>query len=206
MSSDLLEAHKTRLQDVYGIDPEKTTQLISLSSSDIETCFGFQVDGGGIGILYNPAAPLAEQTLRVRLDNPVKNPQTGKTAKYLSPSGQQNRLFVPEGVTLQESRLIITEGELKALAAAQRGIPCVALSGVWNWITGSIVEGWKLSDRDSLLPELKKDWRGQSLILMYDSDITRQHTAWTAFPRLAEQLYALGAETVKILSLPGGAV
>ena len=202
----LTEAHKTKLASVYGIDPEKTTQLLSLSPLDIETRFGFKVEGGGIGILYNPTAPLAEQILRVRLDNPVKNPQTGKTAKYLSPSGQRSQLFVPEAVTLQESRLIITEGEFKSIAAAQRGIPCVALSGVWNWKVGASIEGWKLSDRDSLLPELKKDWNGQSLILMYDSDITPQHTAWTAFPRLAEQLYALGAETVKIISLPGGAV
>ena len=201
----LTEAHKTKLASVYGIDPEKATQLTSLSPSDIETRFGFKVEGGGIGILYNPAAPLAEHTLRVRLDNPVKNHQNGKAAKYLSPSGQQNRLFVPEGLTLQESQLIITEGEFKALAAAQRGIPCVALSGIWNWKVGVIVEGWKLSDRDSLLPELKKDWRGQSLILMYDSDITPHHPAWTAFPRLAEQLYALGADSVKIVTLPGGA-
>ena len=206
MMSELSEAHKTRIKSVYGINPEETNQLISLSPSDIETRFGFRVEGGGIGILYNPTAPLAEQTLRVRLDNPVQNPQTGKSAKYLSPSGQQNRLFVPEGVTLQEGRLIITEGEFKALAAAQRGIPCVALSGIWNWKVGVIVEGWKLPDRDSLLPELKRDWSGQSLILVYDSDITPQHPAWTAFPRLAEQLYALGAETVKIISLPGGAV
>ena len=201
----LTEAHKTKLASVYGIDPEKTTQLISLNPSDIETRFGFQVEGGGIGILYNPTALLAEQTLRVRLDNPVKNPQTGKTAKYLSPSGQQNRLFVPEGVTLQESRLIITEGEFKALAAAQHGIPCVALSGIWNWKIGSQVECFKLSDRDSLLPELKRNWRGQSFILIYDSDITPKHPAWTAFPRFAEQLYALGADSVKIVTLPGGA-
>lgn len=201
----LTEAHKTKITSVYGIDPEKTTQLISLSPSDIETRFGFQVEGGGIGILYNPTAPLAEQTLRVRLDNPVKNSQTGKTAKYLSPSGQQNHLFVPEGVTLQESRLIITEGELKALAAYQRGLPCVALSGIWNWKIGSQVECFKLSDRDSLLPELKRDWCGQTLILLYDSDITPQHTGWTAFPRLAEQLYAMGADSVKIVTLPGGA-
>lgn len=201
----LSEAHKTKLATIYGIDTKKASQLVSLSPLDIETRFGFQVEGGGIGILYNPTAPLVEQTLRVRLDNPVKNPQTGKTAKYLSPSGQQNRLFVPEGVTLQENRLIITEGEFKALAATQRGIPCVALSGVWNWKVGGFIAGWKLSDRDSLLPELKRDWCGQTLILLYDSDITPQHTGWTAFPRLAEQLYVLGADSVKIVTLPGGA-
>ena len=201
----LSEAHKTKLATVYGIDPEKTTQLISLSPSEIEARFGFQVESGGIGILYNPAAPLAEQTLRVRLDNPIKNPQTGKTAKYLSPAGQQNRLFVPDGVTLNENMLIITEGEFKAIAAAQLGIPCVALSGIWNWKIGSQIEGLKLADRDSLLPELKRDWNGQTLILIYDSDITPRHPAWAAFPRLAEQLYALGADAVKVLSLPGGA-
>ena len=29
--------------------------------------------------------------------------------------------------------LYITEGEKKALAACQSGLPCVALSGLWNW-------------------------------------------------------------------------
>ena len=60
----------------------------------------------------------------------------------------------------------------------------------------------KLKDEEALLPELAIDWSGKKINLLYDSDIIPTHKAYDAFPRLAEQLYRLGAEEVRILSLP----
>ena len=66
-----------------------------------------------------------------------------------------------------------------------------------------LAEGEKLKDEEALLPELAQvNWSGKKVTLLYDSDITIGHRAYPAFERLAEQLYRLGAEEVRILSLP----
>ena len=199
----LSQAHITKLITNYGIDATLTTQIGSLNNQEIADRYGrSDVDGGGIELTYNPGAPLPEQILRVRLDNTITDPKTGRNIRYLSPPAQRNALFIPTGVTFAERLVLVTEGEFKALATWQRGLQCVALAGVWNWRLGSDLDGVPLSDREALLPELKRDWTGHDFCLIYDSDIDQTHSAWTAFPRLAQQLYALGAEAIKIMTLP----
>jgi P4 family phage/plasmid primase-like protien len=74
---------------------------------------------------------------RVRPNNPPVAVKTGKPQKYMQPSGVKPRLYVPPAAwsTLNDAaaRLLITEGEFKALAATERGFPCVALPGVDCW-------------------------------------------------------------------------
>jgi len=66
-----------------------------------------------------------------------------------------------------------------------------------------LADGEKLKDEEALLSELAQaSWEGKRINLLYDSDITPGHKSYDAFPRLAEQLYRLGAEEVRILSLP----
>ena len=199
----LTQAHSTRLQTKYGIDGALCTQIASATAQEIADMTGRNdIEGGGLKITYNPAAPVSEQVVRFRLDNPPKDRVTGRSIRYLSPPAQRNALFLPDGMDLSGPLVILTEGELKALAAYQRGLPCAAVSGVWNWRNGSDIEGLKKTDRESLIADLERDWTGQHVCLLYDSDITPDHPAWLAFPRLAEQLYARGAEKVRILSLP----
>jgi hypothetical protein len=63
----------------------------------------------------------------------------GKTgAKYLQKKGTRNYLYFPPNLDrsiLQavDVPLYFTEGEKKSLRACQEGIPCVGLSGLWNW-------------------------------------------------------------------------
>jgi len=63
----------------------------------------------------------------------------GKTgAKYLQRKKTGNRLYFPRNLdcsVLQAADvpLYLTEGEKKALRACQEGIPCIGLSGLWNW-------------------------------------------------------------------------
>lgn len=199
----LSQAHITRLHEKYGIDGTKCLQLSSITAQDITDLTGRNnIEGGGIGINYMPLAPLTQQIIRIRLDNEATDPKTGRKIRYLSLPGQSNALFIPDGVDFSQRLVLLTEGEFKSLAAWQRGLQCVAVSGVWNWRRGSDVENVKLSDREALIPELRRDWTGHDFCLIYDSDIDQNHAAWTAFPRLAEQLYALGADTVKVMSLP----
>jgi len=204
----LSEAHRQTLQLKYGLPQpfiaslEEAGELTSLSPSEVRAHLGRQdVDSPGILFKYpgNGAAT-------IRLDNPpVKD---GKPQKYLRRAGEPNHLFNP-GLDLAQAREIwVVEGEAKTLCAHAQGLPIVGLSGVWNWRTTGpelelLAEGEKLTDEEALLPELAQiDWSGKKVILLYDSDITPGHRAYDAFPRLAEQLYRLGAEEVRILSLP----
>jgi hypothetical protein len=103
--------------------------------------------------------------------------------------------------------LIITEGELKSLSGHQKGLPVVALSGIWNWRTQGpeaelLPEGEKLKDSEALISELHRDWAGRTVIQLFDSDITKDHPGYPAFERLAEQLYNQGAKEIKIVTLP----
>lgn len=84
----------------------------------------YRVTGEYIGLQFKPAVP----QLKPGEDKPVK---------YATPAGMGNRLDVPRSVAHMvrdpAAGLIITEGVKKADALASRGIPVVALTGVWNW-------------------------------------------------------------------------
>ena len=74
---------------------------------------------------------------RFKPDQPPVNGD-GRPCKYLTAAGAGNRLYIspniPSDVLSDPSQdLLITEGEKKALKAAQEGFPCVGLAGVWCW-------------------------------------------------------------------------
>jgi len=205
----LCEAHKSRLSLRYAIDPErleiqdleKTGLLKTVGSEEIEQLSGWRVDGPGLYIGYPGNGAFV-----IRPDTPLPD-----GPKYIHPRGEPNHLFIPPGFDLAKAQdLWITEGELKALAGSLQGLPIVALGGVWNWKTAGeeaslLAKGEKLKDSEALLSELAQvDWAGKRINLLYDSDIVPGHKARDAFPRLAEQLYRLGAEEVRILTLPPG--
>jgi len=201
------ESHRQKLLLKYGL-PEslvsslaESGEISSLSPSEVRDHLGrTDIDSPGLLFKYpgNGAAT-------IRLDTPpVKD---GKPQKYLRRAGEPNHLFNP-GVDLSQAQEIwIVEGEAKALCGHAQGLSIVGLSGVYNWRTSGpeaelLAEGEKLKDSEALLPELAQvDWSRKKVTLLYDSDITPGHRAYDAFPRLAEQLYRLGAEEVRILSL-----
>lgn len=221
----LSEAHKEKLRRHYGIDPEDPTVkgmeaaglLRSVTREEAAALLGVPLDDPGLesgGVLLR--YPNAPDTFTIRLDVPYRG-RDGREHKYKRPPGQPNRLFVPPGLDLDGAHEVwITEGEFKALAASLRGLPCAALSGVYNWRTDTsgddpaaaaakLAGGGETSaipDSHALVEDLRRDWTGKRFVLWYDSDITREHRAWPAYGRLAEQLYARGAASVKVLSLP----
>lgn len=206
----LTEAHITKLQKHYGINPEAPAikdliaqgLLRSLTPEEARRLTGREdLDSGGILLCY----PGTSEVYTIRLDNPPASP-SGKQQKYLRPAGQGNRLFIPPGVDLEGQELWITEGELKALTASLRGLPVAALAGIWCWRTqpedAELYGEEKVPDSEALIPDLRRDWAGKRLALIYDSDIDQHHAGYPAFQRLAEQLYRQGAREVKILTLP----
>ena len=202
-------AHNQLLQLKYGL-PESLVislgeqgEISSLTPQEVRLHLGRQdIDSSGFLLRYpgNGAST-------IRLDSPPINGD-GKPQKYRRRPGEPNALF-NHGVDLaQAGELWIVEGELKALCGYAQGLPIVGLSGIWNWRTATeetslLAEGERLKDEEALLPELAQvNWDGKKINLLYDSDITPGHKAYDAFPRLAEQLYRLGAGEVRIISLP----
>jgi hypothetical protein len=219
----LKEAHKEKLRTKYAIDPDHpiVADMIAaglLRSVDREEAARLlardpsSLESGGIYIEYPNTGG---RFFAIRFDVPPRNAE-GKETKYLRPAGRRNALFVPLGFDPDTATEIwLTEGEFKALSAWLRGLPVVAVPGVDSWRTrpdsepladailaAQDAETRDLPDEVALLPELNRRWDGKSWVLWYDSDISREHPAWRAFPRLAEQLYRLGAESVKILTVP----
>jgi len=207
------QAHIQRLQFNHGLPEalvrslEESGEVCSLLPSEVRSHLGrTDIDSSGFLIKYpgNGAST-------IRLDTPPLN-EKKRPQKYLRRAGEPNSLYIPSGFDLaQAGEVWITEGELKALCGHAYGLPVIALSGVYNWRTSGeeaalLADKEKLKDEEALLPELAQiDWSGKEINLLYDSDITKYPQAREAFPRLAEQLYRLGAEEVRVFSLPPGA-
>jgi hypothetical protein len=160
--------------------------------------------GPGMEIEYptvNGVTPYA----RIKPDNPVII--NGRHAKYLTPKGAGNRLFIPlkvrEVFDDPGVDLFITEGEKKASKATQDGYPCIGLSGVWNFR-----ESYKDKHdkkRKRVLPELKEiDWDGRRVFIVFDSDAAENSNVRQAEAALAKTLQKLDAD-VRIVRLPAGA-
>jgi len=134
--------------------------------------------------------------IRVKVFPALKGPD-GHTIKYLQPKGSGARLFFPL-MTLQEARqsdrpLFLVEGEKKALAVAQLGLPAVGFCGI---------EGWHVAGSRDLLPDF--DWirlRGRFVELLPDGDWQTNPNVERGAFGLAEALEARGA-TVRLIVLP----
>ncbi|MGI8752147.1 MAG: DUF3631 domain-containing protein [Acidimicrobiales bacterium] len=126
----------------------------------------------------------------------------GKVAKYETKAGQKMVLDVPPRVRPLLGNpavpLYVTEGPLKADAAATAGLACVALLGVWSW------RGRNADDGLTVLA----DWdyvhlKGRQVLLTFDSDLMLKTSVYGALVRLSAVLAHRGAE-VAYVYLPGG--
>ncbi len=207
----LSDRHKTWLRDDSGIDCDLAESLgwRSAEAGEIGVIVGFNVDSPGIVIPY-PNVPGFE---RVRLDHPHVFPgetitdsdgkqRKGKDrfAKYLSPKNTSTHAYITPQVTetLKDpsARIAITEGEKKALAAIQRGLPCIGLAGVWGWIGKSaprLVGENKVAETDTLAELADTPWMGREVWLFFDSDALINDQVLGAGRRLKEELRRRGA-------------
>lgn len=116
----------------------------------------------------------------------------GKPQRYVQPAASGVHAYFPPDLDLRGGA-VITEGEAKALAATNAGIPTIGLGGVWNFAD---------ADTGELLPELVAiGWRGKSLTICFDSDAATNPQIQHAESRLAEAMLRQGA-TVKLARLP----
>jgi uncharacterized protein DUF3854 len=143
----------------------------------------------GAGIIFTVHRPNGETSWSFRPDEPdPKDP--GR--KYEQPSkhygGPGNVLDVHPRVRhlIDEPEVEITfvEGIKKADALVSRGIPAVAITGVWNW----------LSDGEPIPDMLEIPVGGRRVNICFDSDMLHNPNVQYAARRLAEHLASRGAD------------
>jgi hypothetical protein len=206
--SQLSEAHRARLRERYGLTDE-TVDRCGFSTvtrgSVIAQHLGWKYPARNLGaclaIPYFTADGSPTGHLRLRPDNPRK--KNAKPVKYESRVGSQNRAYFPPGISAAINdptlRLIITEGELKAVKAQQEGLATIAVAGVFNGQKKQ-VDGQPRELIDDLAAIV---WNGRPAFIAFDSDIvTNRHVQQAEF-QLAEMLKAVGA-SVKVIRIPPG--
>lgn len=117
-----------------------------------------------------------------------------KPLRYLQPPHSGVHAYLPrvDGVEWRElllnpeHPLLITEGEIKALAATLAGFPTIGLGGVENWHSAR--------DGSPLIEELAAvEWEERNVYICYDSDVASKPQVAYAAQRLASELAARGA-------------
>lgn len=134
--------------------------------------------------------------VRCRIFDPYVDAR-GRTVKYLGPAGSPPRLFFPfltlEAVCHGETSLWICEGQKKALAAAQLGLPAVGIEGI---------EGWHVAGSRALLPDFAAlRLKGRRVEVVPDGDVHDNPNVARGAHRLAEALEHRGA-VVRLVLLP----
>jgi hypothetical protein len=129
--------------------------------------------------------------------------------KYQQPTGVSPRAYFPpaarEAVRDHPTFLLITEGELKALAGTQAGIPTIGIPGGWTWMQGQHPEedGQPKGER-KLIPDLEGiNWKDRPVGIVFDRDGRRNPGMNHSAAELARVLTRAGAD-VEIFTLPLG--
>jgi hypothetical protein len=137
----------------------------------------------------------------IKPDHPRRD-KKGRPIKYETRPRSRNRIHVPlrcrETINDPSVLLWITEGQKKGEKAAQEGLCCVAIPGVWNWLSRIS------SDLSFPLPDFELiEFRGREVRIVFDSDAATDPSVRLASRRLAEFLTKRGAKVYRVLLLEG---
>ncbi len=135
---------------------------------------------------------------RLKPDRPRQS-RDGKPIKYESPIGSRNFPYIPSAVRkrLTESRrirrLVITEGEKKALSLAVHGFDAIGLAGVFNFRHGG---------RQNLISEIADIVsRCDEVYIAFDSDMAQKDEVAEAC-RILSHLVGLTGARVRVIEIP----
>jgi hypothetical protein len=134
--------------------------------------------------------------IRVKVFPPYKD-RSDNTVKYLQPRGAGARLFFPmatlDAVLTSDGPLWLAEGEKKALAVAQLGLPTVGFCGI---------EGWHSAGSRALLSDFNViPLTGRTVELVPDGDARTNPNVERGALRFAEAIERRGAR-VRLVTLP----
>ena len=164
----------------------------------IERLLGFGVAGIRSALLFPYRAPAGGFAPLVRMKPfPPLVKDDGQQIKYLQPKQSAPRLYfclpVLRGVLSGPAPLWLVEGEKKALAVAQRGLPAVGFAGIEAWHTGGSRD--LLADFDAI------PLAGRVVELVPDGDWQTNPNVERGVIRLAQALRARGARP-RLVVLP----
>jgi putative DNA primase/helicase len=192
---------------------DATIQAAGLHSADgdeIADILGWQEKAGPWGrgwvIPYRQNGDAEPALCRVKLDHP-RHDKAGDPIKYEAPLRAPIRVYFPPGVcdALRDpgTPIMLTEGEKKALAAAQCGFACIAIPGVWTFGTKRARrQTGKATGPRLLIEDLDTiAWNGRQVYVVFDSDAADKPEVRAAENTLAEILQGRGA-TVRVVRLP----
>lgn len=142
---------------------------------------------------------------QARPDNPrsLRSGDKVRTLKFETPKGQPNRVSFPRPaaplIRDKSAPILITEGPVKALSAFENlGVPCITLTGVWNWVG-------RQGDAESatVLPDWRTlDLAGRDVRIVFDSDISSNPSVSKAATDLARYLQSSRKASVRFVVLP----
>lgn len=129
--------------------------------------------------------------MQIRPDKPRLN-REAKPVKYESPPNSRPVIDNPPAMrkAVLTRPLVITEGVIKADAAASKNIPCVSIAGVYSWRPDDPF--WKVVPL-----------RDRPVYVAFDSDLATNPNVRKAAIRLHAELQEHGA-VPKVLCLPAG--
>ena len=194
------------------------TQITALSRAEIVDLFRdshlrFESDEVGYKIPY---FDLDGQVLpgifnvRLRIGAQAGSGDNIRRIKYLKPVDCKNHLYIPIGfkqLWLDNDWFILTEGEKKAIKAVQEGIPCVAISGVWNWVDSDKreaerIQGSAVKYTTAPVSELLDICRERKCLIVFDSDAAYNRHVVQAAHALRDSLLYAGCPFVRVAFVP----
>lgn len=122
------------------------------------------------------------------------------TIKYLQPRRSGDRIYFPLATPLAAVRhsmepLYLVEGEKKALAVAQTGVPAIGMCGI---------DGWHLAGARTLHPDLDDVGLADRVVkVVPDADVRTKPAVAAAVARLASALALRGARG-ELVRVPDG--
>jgi len=147
-----------------------------------------------------PTNPRMGKPNRAGKRKPIKYDQTSdeSTLVYLPP-------WVRESGALNDTTQVLyfTEGEKKSLALDQLRLPCIGLTGVWNYAaTGADVPANDAPERLHRTIREHVTVSGRACVIAYDADAKEKPQVMQAAGRLAGVLLAAGAVSVRFVMPP----
>jgi len=180
---NILQLHPDHLNDLHksGLSDEMINIMgvYSLRPADIPKMLGWNPEKVE-SVLVLPYPSLDFKRFKVF---PAYEDAKGHNVKYLQRKDSGVHLYILPSVQAvlpnPSCPLHFTEGEKKAAKAAQEGLMCIGLGGLWNWVEKETGEG--IEELDSI------GWPDRKCIIIPDSDI------WTRID-LQRAVYALGKD------------
>jgi Domain of unknown function (DUF3854) len=183
--------HRRMLYDESGISPEVVAERgvrTVRSGRELPKGYSWRQRRRAPGILFTLRRPGGETSHVFRPDEPdPKNPGHKYEMPCKAYGAPGNVLDVHPRMRhllddLSEP-LVFVEGVKKGDALASRGVAAVAISGVYNWLSG----GEPIADMYEVPVE------GRRVYVCFDSDMLRNPNVQDAAERLAEHLQSRGA-------------